>query len=245
MECQTISLIIPAYNEEKYLEATLNSVMKAKEYYKNPSSIEIIVVNNSSTDNTNKIAQNFGAKIVFEEKRCIASVRNKGVESAEGKIIGFLDADSIVTPNIFNSIDKTMSSGEYIGGGTIIKFGRNSIGLFLTYCVTVIPAKWLLGVMCGLMFTEKRIFKELGGFDESFYCAEDSKFALELKKYGKQKGKKFKIITDDYVITSTRAFDKFGDWYYFKNIPKVLLKGGIGAFKDKEIVKIFWYDVDR
>lgn len=245
MENPTISLIIPAYNEEKYLGTTLNSVMKAKESYMNPSSIEIIVVNNSSTDNTNKIAENYGAKVVFEEKRCIASVRNKGVESAEGKIIGFLDADSIVTPNIFNSIDNTMSSGEYIGGGTIIKFGRNSIGLFFTYCITVIPAKWLLGVMCGLMFTEKMIFKELGGFDESFYCAEDSKFALELKKYGKQKGKNFKIITDDYVITSTRAFDKFGDWYYFKNIPKVLLKGGIGAFKDKEIVKKFWYDVDR
>ncbi|MEW5693661.1 MAG: galactosyltransferase-related protein [Candidatus Hydrogenedentota bacterium] len=40
----------------------------------------------------------------------------------------------------------------------------------------------------GLIFTEKETFKDLGGFDESLYCAEDSEFVLRLKKYGKKKG---------------------------------------------------------
>lgn len=223
----------------------MESIIKAKEKFKEPSLIETIVVNNCSTDNTEKIAQSFGAKVVFEEERRIASVRNKGAKTAEGEIIGFLDADSLITPNMFNSVYEIMSSEKYIGGGTMIKFERNSMGLFFTYCITVVPARWLLGVMGGLIFTEKKIFEEIGGFSESLYCAEDSKFILDLKKYGRQKGKKFKIITNDYVITSTRAFDKFGDWYYFKNIPKILFKGGMRAFKDKDIVKEFWYDVER
>ena len=240
-----ISLIIPAYNEEKYIGRTLESVMKAKENFTTPSSIEVIVVNNCSTDETEKIAQSLGARVVTEEDRKIASARNQGAKTAEGKIVGFLDADSCITPNMFNSIAEAMASEEYIGGGTMIKFERNSPGLFFTYCSTVIPARWLLGIMCGLLFTEKKTFEELGGFDESLYCAEDSKFALELKKHGRQKGQKFKIITRDYVITSTRTFDRLGDWYYFKNIPRVLLKGGAGAFRNKELVKKFWYDVER
>jgi len=245
MEKPTISLIIPAYNEEKYIGKTLNSVMTAKETCENPSTIEVIVVNNCSTDETEKTARSFGARIVLEKERRIASARNKGAEVAEGKIIGFLDADSLITPNMFNSIHKVMSSGEYIGGGTMIKLDRSSPGIFCTYCITAVPARWLLGFAGGLLFTEKRTFGELGGFDESLYCAEDSKFAWDLKKYGRKKGKRFKILTGDYVVTSTRAFDQFGDWYYFKNIPLILFHGGIRAFKNEDFCKRFWYKVER
>lgn len=244
MERPIISLIIPAYNEEKYIAKTLESVMRAKETYKRPSLIEVIVVNNGCTDNTEKIAQSFGAKVVFEEKRCIASARNKGEKVAEGKIVSFLDADSLITPNMFNSVEEVMSSSCYIGGGTMVKLERKSPGLFFTYCITVVPARWLLGIMCGLLFTEKKTFEGLGGFDESLYCAEDSKFALELKRYGKRRGKKFKIITSDYITASTRAFDRFGDWYYFKNISRILLKGK-RTFKDKDFCWKFWYDTER
>lgn len=240
MKIPKISLIIPAYNEEKYIGRTLESVIKAKKNHKNPSQIEIVVVNNCCTDNTEKIARKYGAKVVFEKERRIASVRNKGAKVAKGEIIGFIDADSLVTPNMFNSIDEAMSSGKYIGGGTIIKFGRMSIGLFCTLYITVVPFRWLLGIAGGLIFTKKETFKKLGGFDESLYCAEDSKFILDLKRYGKQKGKKFKIITNDYVITSTRAFDELGDWYYFKNLHKVIFAKE--PFKNKLFAKKFWYD---
>jgi len=245
MEKPFLSLIIPAYNEEKFIGATLGSILKAKASFSSPSSIEVIVVDNCSTDNTSSIARTFGAKVVTENERRIASVRNKGAKVAQGAIVGFLDADSRITPNMFNSINAAMSSGQYVGGGTLVKFNRNSLGLFLTYCITVIPARWLLGVMGGLIFSEKQAFEKIGGFNESLYCAEDSKFILDLKKYSRQVRKRFKIITTDYVTTSTRTFDKLGDWYYFKNIPKILLKGGLKAFRNKEIIKKFWYDVDR
>lgn len=244
MEKPRISLVIPAYNEEKYLARSLESVVKAREAYYRPSLIEVIVADNGSTDNTRKIARSFGADVVLEMERRIASVRNKGAASATGDIVGFLDADSLVTPNIFNSIDEVMSSGRYIGGGTDVRVERSSLGILCTYGITVVPAKHLLGVMGGLIFTTREAFEEIGGFDTSLYCAEDSKFILSLKKYGKRHGKKFKIITDAFVTTSSRAFDKFGDWYYFKNLPRIALKAKT-AFRDMNISGKFWYYEER
>jgi hypothetical protein len=84
----------------------------------------------------------------------------------------------------------------------------------------------------------------MGGFDESLYCAEDSKFALGLKTLGRRTGRKFKIITSDYVVTSTRAFDRLGDWYYFRNLPRMVLQGH-RAFKEKDFGRKFWYDAGR
>jgi len=245
MEDLKISLIIPAFNEGKYIGRTLDSVNKAKDHYKNPSLIEIIVVDNNSTDNTEQIAKKKGATVVKEEKRCIASVRNRGAQVSRGSVLGFLDADSSVSPNIFNSIDDVMSSGKYIGGGMTIKLDRKSLGIFLTRCLTTIPAKWLFGVAGGLIFTGRQTFESLGGFDESLYCAEDTKFILGMKKHGKTKGQKFKVITTNYVISSSRSFDQFSDWYYFKNLPKIALRGGIKAFRDKDFCWRFWYNVRR
>lgn len=244
MNSPTISLIIPAYNEENFIGKTLESVAKARNTYREPSAIEIIVVNNCSTDNTQNIAENYGVRVVKEEKRCIAAVRNKGAKEAHGEIIGFLDADSYITPNMFNSIDEGMFHDKYVGGGTKVKLERSSIGILCTYCITVFPAKWLFGVAGGLIFTKKSTFLEIGGFDETLYCAEDSKFILDLKKYGKRMRKKFKIIENDYVITSARSFDKFGDWYYLKNLPTILFKMK-SIFKNEEFTKKYWYDVKR
>jgi hypothetical protein len=75
--------------------------------------------------------------------------------------------------------------------------------------------------------------------------AEYSKVLLDVKKFGKSKGRKFKIVTGDSVTTSAMSFDKFGDWYYFKNLPGILLKGGLNAFRDRRNAGRFWYDVDR
>ncbi len=244
MKKPRISLIIPAYNEGRFIGRCLESVEKAKECYGEPSLIETIVVNNCSTDDTERIALDYKAKVVLEEKRQIALIRNKGASIADGHIVGFLDADSLVTSNIFAIIDETMSLGKYIGGGTDVRLERNSFGIFFTYCITKIPARWLLGIMGGLLFTEKKNFEEIGGFDQSLYCAEDSKFALDLKRYGRQKGKEFKVITEAYVITSARTFDKFGDWYYFKYLPKFLLNLR-NITRDKEFCDKFWYNVKR
>lgn len=110
-----ISLVIPAYNEVGYLARTLEYVDEAREAYGDPSAVEVVVVDNMSTDGTAGVARAHGARVLVEEKRCIAAVRNRGARDSSGRILAFLDADSLVSRNVFNSIRETMSSGRYVG----------------------------------------------------------------------------------------------------------------------------------
>lgn len=96
-----ISVIIPAYNEEKHLPLALEALHKQKE---KPD--EIIVVDNNSTDKTPEIARKFGVKVVKEKKRGITFARNKGFEVAKHEIIARTDADTLPPPNWILNIKK-------------------------------------------------------------------------------------------------------------------------------------------
>lgn len=234
-----ISPIIPAFHKEKHLGRTPGSVNGARERYGEPWAVEVLVVDNCPTDDTAGVARSHGARVLREKRRCIASVRNRGTEEAKGEIVAFLDADATVTPGIFNSIHAAMSSGKYIGGGTLIKLERNSPGLFCTYRITVVPARWLPGIAGGVLFTARETFRVLGGFDDSLHCAEDVEFAYRLKRYGREWGEKFKNLTEDHVVTSTRAFDAFGERYYFRNLQALLKHGGTLACRDRGFCRHF------
>lgn len=84
-----ISVVIPAFNEEKFLRDCLRSV-KNQHF---PQGFEVIVVNNCSTDATEAIAKEEGVKIVFEEKKGLAYARQRGLDEARGEILVYLDAD--------------------------------------------------------------------------------------------------------------------------------------------------------
>ncbi len=90
-------MIVPAYNEENYLEACLksltNQLIPQNEY-------EIIVVNNNSTDNTEKISRGFPqVRLINEKRQGVVFARIKGVEEAKGGTIAFIDADSTAPKN--------------------------------------------------------------------------------------------------------------------------------------------------
>lgn len=88
-----ISVIIPAYNEEKYIGKTLQSIKDAD---KNGYEVEIIVVNGGSTDKTEEVAKSYGARVLNEPHRGIGFARQQGLLVAEGDIVAFTDADTIV-----------------------------------------------------------------------------------------------------------------------------------------------------
>ncbi len=90
----TISVVIPAYNEENYIGKALESLQK-----QTVAPYEIIVADNNSTDKTAEIARNFGATVVREEKQGFTPARNRGFNEAQGDIIARIDADTIVPPN--------------------------------------------------------------------------------------------------------------------------------------------------
>ncbi len=96
-----ISVVIPAYNEEKYIGACLESLMKQTE---KPD--EIIVIDNNSTDATATIAKSYGATVILEKKQGRTAARNRGFDSAKGDIILRTDADTRVPKNWVRKMKK-------------------------------------------------------------------------------------------------------------------------------------------
>jgi glycosyltransferase involved in cell wall biosynthesis len=89
-----VTVVIPAYNEEQTILRTLSSLSKTKSSQK----IEILVVDNNSTDNTGELVKKSGAKYIFEEKQGVKYARTAGLYAAKGRYILNADADSIYSP---------------------------------------------------------------------------------------------------------------------------------------------------
>lgn len=206
-----ISVIIPAYNEEHYIGATLENVRQAIQEYERShhAPVEVIVVNNNSADRTEEIAKAHGARVVFEAKNQIAAARNAGGRAARGEVLAFLDADDHMSPNLLSLVNEVMSSGRYVGGGAKVLWDRQSLALTFYHGFNN-TMRELLGVNTGLIYTHKTTFEKMGGFDEKYYAAEEFKFVLTLRKLGKREGKRFAIIRDGHVIKSGRKFDQYG-----------------------------------
>lgn len=102
-----VSVVIPAYNEEKYIEKCLKSIVEQEEM---PN--EIIIVDNNSTDKTIAISQKYPVKIIYEKKQGIIPARNAGFNAATNEIIARTDADSTVSPNWIKEIKTTFKKHE-------------------------------------------------------------------------------------------------------------------------------------
>ncbi len=104
-----VSVVIPAYNEEKYIKACIDSIINQQE----PAD-EIIVVNNNSTDSTVDIAGQYPVRIVNEEEQGMIQARNRGFNEAQYDIIARTDADTIVPPDWIAKIKKTFENEQLI-----------------------------------------------------------------------------------------------------------------------------------
>lgn len=102
-----VSLIIPVYNEEKYIEKCLLSVFEQTE---KPN--EIIIVDNNCTDKTIEIAQKYGVRIIREIKQGMIYARNAGFNSAKYEIIARTDSDTILPPDWISRIKKAFADPE-------------------------------------------------------------------------------------------------------------------------------------
>jgi len=210
----SISVVIPAYNEEKYLPLCLESIRKqdyAAEY-------EVIVVDNASTDNTAKIALDWGANVVYESKRSPACARQKGVESATGEIIAFIDADtqaptcwlSTIVSRFAQEPKMVVISGPYayFDAGSIARIA-SYIGNFISIILDQLFRKVLNkgSAVWGSNFAVRRsALLEVGGFDTSIrFYGEEYELSLRLKKAGKGG-----IIPSLFVLTSARRLKRIG-----------------------------------
>jgi len=237
------SVVIPARNEEKVIGGCLDAIRAAAVPY--PGDVEVIVVLNRCTDSTESIARNAGAKLVRDDSKCLARIRNAGARAATGDILVTVDADSRMSPNMLAKIDAALGSGRFIGGGVPVIPERRSVGILLSEFLL-----WLgllgTGLAAGLFWCRRSDFDAVGGFNEKLLVGEDLDLAKRLRAHGRRQGKRFKLLWGTYILTSCRKFDRFGDWFA---VRMFLLRPGdiFRAIKgtDREFADRYFYDFEH
>src|SRR5437773_5120466 len=140
-----ISVIIPAYNEKRYLPRLLTDVARAKQRYRRgTNAIEVVVADNGSTDGTVQTADQFGCRVAPVIPRRIGAVRNGGARVAVGRIVAFVDADTQIHPETFNAIDDYFADDIRVVGVTGVLPERRSFGIDLTWL--------MLGLITALLY---------------------------------------------------------------------------------------------
>lgn len=209
----TISVVIPAKNEERTIEKTLES-LKNQTYEGN---IEIIVVDNNSTDKTASIASKLGAKVVTEKTPGVAIARQTGCMSAQGSIIAMTDADTRLPLNWIESIVDAFEQNPKIVavGGLQSFYDAKPLLSFLMDLAnnTLLHApKWFLG---NNLAVKSDAFRKIGGFNIHIPVFEDQEICERLKKLGI-----VKKLPNLVVMVSARRYNELGlisgIWYYNK-----------------------------
>jgi len=204
-----VSIIIPAFNEEKYLLRTLRSVDAQT---LDPSHMEVIVVDNASTDRTAEVCQSFFEEtpiphlLLKESIRSPGRARNTGAAEAGGEILLFLDADSTLSQRTAESAWRWYERGALMG---IIRIRADSPDPTARFFFdTIHLGKNLFHLACHMGFCQRKLFFEVGGFNPSLLHAEDLEFFQRLKKALKAKGAYWCVIQDAPIATSTRRMDR-------------------------------------
>lgn len=217
-----ISVIIPTLNEENTILRTLDALSRL-------SPDEIIVVDGGSTDRTRETAAE-RRSIVISSARGRARQMNRGAKEANGDVILFLHADTLLPPSAMEDIRAALSDPECIGGRFDVELEGDHWAL-----------KWI-GMMISLrsrvtkvatgdqaIFVRRKVFEELGGFPD-IPLMEDIAFCQMLRKNGRL------ACLKSRVVTSARRWEKEGVWRTILKMwtLKLLFLAGISPFRLKQ-----------
>ena len=219
-----ISVIIPAYNEEKRIERSLSALTSQtvpREMY------EIIVVDGGSQDQTRKIAADYADQVFIQESQRVAGARNDGFAHSRYDLVATTDADSIVAPNWVESVIRSFSDPE-----VILSFGpvtsidktpenrRYSLlfnGLMRFGAMTNLYY-YTLG--CNTAFRKQALME--AGMYRILDAGDDLEIAVRMRKLGR-----VKYAPDMKVGFDFRRYDQFGFWKTIYEWYSIVLQGGI------------------
>lgn len=178
-----VSIIIPVYNEEKYLDFCLSSIVNQS--YKD---IETIVVDDGSTDKSFKIAKRHPVKILQQDHVGPGAARNLGAKNADGEILAFLDADMKYDKKYIEKIIEPIIKGKAIGTFTKEEFVANPHNLW-SRCWSInsgLPPNRRLpenysDTESAFRAILKEYFIKAGGFEVKEGYTDDSSLARKLK----------------------------------------------------------------
>lgn len=206
-----ISVIVPAFNEEKLLAESLLSMKAAMAaFQKRGWNAELVVCDNNSKDRTAEIARAAGAIVVFEPVNQIARARNAGAAAASGDWFVFVDADSRPTLELFDDVAEAIVSRRVLAGGSTVRldepFVIASLVTSVWNCVSRIN-KWAAG---SFIFCSAEAFRAINGFSAELFVAEELDLSKRLKELARQRGQKMIILARHPLMTSARKVHLYG-----------------------------------
>ena len=234
-----LSVVVPAFNEEKLLAATLRRIRAGLHGFDQHGwATELVVCDNNSTDRTARVAHGAGARVVFEPVNQISRARNAGAAAATGDWLLFVDADCSPSPALFDDLRLELERGECAGGGSTVAVSgaradvRAWVGLWNTLSRAL---SWAAG---SFLFCRAGAFRELGGFSQALYAAEEIDLSRRLKRVGKMV-----ILHRHPLETSGRKAELYSPREYLAFLLRFVLTGG-RSLRRRERCAI-WYDGRR
>ena len=202
------SIVVPAYNEEALLPATLAALAEAMS--KVTLAGEIVVCDNNSTDGTASVARAAGATVVSEPVNHISRARNTGASAARGRYLVFVDAETLVPPALLGGALDALHSGKFCGGGATVSMqgAPSAAGAFLLALWTAFSRRARLAAG-SFLFVRRDAFDAVGGFSLKVYASEELWLSRSVKRWGAKRGLAFVILDAPPVITSARKME----WY--------------------------------
>ena len=250
-----LSVVIPAYNEEKFLPMCLES-LKKQEIDVN---YEVIVVDNNSTDNTAKMAKKYGARVLYEPQKGVCSARQAGSLLARGDIIVSTDADCIFPSNWLKNINQTFQENPQVVTVTgPFQYDKKpfwgkvySYLLFKIVKYFYLKRKLVVHAAASNSAFRKNAWEDIGGYNTHLTQGGDE---LDVLKRLKRKGE-IRYLPENKVLTSSRRLKKgfiytvfitiiyyyFLDYQVASKITGKSMAGSYPAYRDEK-QKYHWFN---
>jgi len=184
-----ISIIIPAYNEAAYLPACINAIKQQKGAW----NVEIIVVDNASTDNTAEVARVRGVRVVRETSRGVGRARSTGTAQARGRYVLHIDADTRLPHDYLSYVFNRFEQEEHLVclGGIMTWYDKPAwintifVTLQIPACYVVCwMSRGALGPVGNNMTFRKDTYEKTSGFATDRKYGEEADLTRKLHKFG-------------------------------------------------------------
>ena len=239
-----ISVVVPAFNEEKLLGASLAQICAAAAAFAARGwDWELIVCDNNSTDRTAAIARAAGARVVFEPVNQIARARNAGAAVATGEWLLFVDADSHPSDSLFDDVVATILTGNCLAGGSTLRLDEKHFIAGLITRGWNLASRWWRLLAGSFIFVEAAAFRAVGCFSAELFAAEELELTGRLKAHARDSGRSIVILHRHPLKTSARKMRLYTPREHLRFLTKAIFRQR-RTLTSREAAHL-WYDGRR